>query len=72
MRKENNKRLGIWLAGALGDIATTLVGTANPANIEKNVRWIEEPIDQTLLDEVLKILEPIHNKTWPGGRPENN
>ena len=53
-------------------IPTTLVGTANPNNIEKNVRWTQEPIDQALLAEVLKILEPIHNNTWPQGLPENN
>ena len=65
-------KLAMQYSLANPDIATTLVGTANPVNIEKNVRWIEEPINQSLLDEVLAILEPIHNKTWPGGRPENN
>jgi aryl-alcohol dehydrogenase-like predicted oxidoreductase len=54
------------------DIHTTLVGTASPDNLKKNVAWIEQPIDQELLAEVLKILKPIHNQTWPSGRPENN
>jgi L-galactose dehydrogenase len=54
------------------DLPTTLVGTANPKNIERNVRWTEMPIDQALLAEVLKILDPIHNETWLQGRPENN
>jgi len=53
-------------------IHTTLVGTANPENIRKNVRWIEEPIDEELLAEVREILKPIANKTWIVGRPENN
>ncbi|MCD6290306.1 MAG: aldo/keto reductase [Anaerolineae bacterium] len=53
-------------------IHTTLVGTANPENIRKNVRWIEEPIDEELLAEVREILKPIANRTWPVGRPENN
>jgi len=53
-------------------IATTLVGTASAENITNNVRWAGEPLDHALLAEVQKILAPIHNKTWPSGRPENN
>ncbi|MBZ0302777.1 MAG: aldo/keto reductase, partial [Anaerolineae bacterium] len=54
------------------DIATTLIGTASPENIRKNVRWSEEPIDEGLLQEVQAILAPVHNQTWASGRPENN
>ncbi len=53
-------------------IATTLIGTASPAHIEESVRWAETPIDSDLLTEVLRILAPVHNVTWPSGRPENN
>jgi L-galactose dehydrogenase len=53
-------------------IATTLVGTANPENIRKNVQWIEEPMDHELLLEVQQILQPVLNKSWPSGRLENN
>lgn len=53
-------------------IATTLVGTASVQNLEKNVRWAEEPLDEDLLREVLAILQPIQNQTWPSGRSENN
>jgi L-galactose dehydrogenase len=52
-------------------IATTLVGAAQAAMIEKNARWIEEPIDEELLGEVLAILAPIRNRSWPSGRAEN-
>jgi L-galactose dehydrogenase len=52
-------------------LSSTLVSTANPGHMEKNVRWAETPIDRDLLDEVLEILKPIHNLTWPSGRPEN-
>jgi L-galactose dehydrogenase len=65
-------QLAIQFSVSNPDLPTTLVGTANPNNVEKNVRWIEMPLDQALLGEVLKILEPIHNETWPQGRPENN
>ena len=54
------------------DIPTTLVGTANPENITRNIDWIEEPIDEELLQGVQEILKPIQNKTWPSGRPGNN
>ena len=53
-------------------IATTLVGMATAEEVEKNVRWLKEPLDTALLSEVLAILEPIRNQTWPSGRPENN
>lgn len=65
-------RLAVQFSVANPDIPTTLVGTANPANLEKNARWIEEPMDLSLLAEVQAILAPIHNRTWPAGRPENN
>ncbi|MFC4808658.1 aldo/keto reductase [Paenibacillus sp. GCM10023250] len=53
-------------------IPTTLVSTANPANIRSNARWTDEPIDHGLLLNVLDILKPIHNETWISGRPEYN
>ena len=65
-------QLAIQFSLANPDIATTLVGTASPDNIRKNVAWLEEPLDKELLDEVLAILAPIHNQTWAVGRPENN
>jgi len=65
-------QLAIQYALAYPGVATTLVGTANPENIERDVRWMETPIDEALLAEVLAILVPVHNTTWPSGRPENN
>lgn len=51
-------------------IPTTLVSTASTENIKKNITWTGEPIDHALLKEVLNILKPIHNKTWPSGNSE--
>jgi L-galactose dehydrogenase len=65
-------KLAVQFALADTRIATTLVGTASSENIINNVRWAGEPMDTRLLAEVQKILAPIHNKTWPSGRPENN
>lgn len=53
-------------------IATTLVGTSKSENIEKNVCWFDEPVDEQLLAEVEAILFPIKNQTWPSGRAQNN
>jgi L-galactose dehydrogenase len=64
--------LALQFSVANPHIPTTLVGTADPMHIEGNVRCIEEPLDAGLLAELMAILEPIHNKTWPSGRPENN
>ncbi|MBT3605443.1 MAG: aldo/keto reductase [Candidatus Latescibacteria bacterium] len=64
-------KLAVQFGLANTDIATTLVGTANPDNLRKNVDWALSEFDDTLLAEVLEILTPIHNKTWLSGIPEN-
>ncbi len=65
-------KLALQFSVAHPDLATTLVSTASPQNIAKNVRCLDEPLDQELLSEVMQILAPIRNQTWPSGRPENN
>jgi L-galactose dehydrogenase len=52
-------------------IATTLVGTANPENIRRNIAWAEEAPDFELIGQVLALLRPIHNHNYTRGRPEN-
>lgn len=53
-------------------IPTTLVSTANPANITRNAQWSDEPMDMELLSDVLEILKPVHNKSWVSGLPRYN
>ena len=53
-------------------LSTCIVGSANPANIQKWADWAAEPIDEALLAEVLAILKPIHNWHYTEGRPDNN
>ena len=65
-------KLAMQYATANERIPTTLVSTANPDNIRKNIQWTDEPMDTELLQEVLAILEPIHNRSWISGRPEYN
>jgi L-galactose dehydrogenase len=69
---EDIAKLAIQFATANERIPTTLVSTANPDNIRRNVQWLNEPLNQELLEEVLAILEPAHNRTWLSGRPEYN
>lgn len=64
-------KLAVQFCVAHPTIATTLVGTANPENVRKNIRYLEEPIDFELMAQVLAILRPIHNHNFTRGRPEN-
>lgn len=64
-------KLAIQFAVAHPQIATTLVSSANPENIRRNVNHATEPLDQELLARVVEILRPIHNHNFTRGRPEN-
>ena len=37
-------------------IATTLFSSANPDNVLKNIQYVNEPMDEALVDEVQKII----------------
>lgn len=65
-------KLAVQFSTSHPSIPTTLVSTANPDNIIRNAAWIEEPIDEELLNEILQILQPIHNVTWESGIPLYN
>jgi L-galactose dehydrogenase len=65
-------QLALQFSIANPDLTTCIVGSANPANVQKWVEWAGTPIDQALLAETLAILEPIHNWFYVEGRPENN
>ena len=65
-------QLALQFSLANEDMATCVVGSANPENVRKWVEWSEQPLDQKLLTEVLAILEPIHDWFYIEGRPENN
>jgi aryl-alcohol dehydrogenase-like predicted oxidoreductase len=65
-------KLALQYSIANEDLATCIVGSANPVNVRRWVEWSEQPIDQQLLAEVLAILKPIHNWFYVEGRPENN
>jgi aryl-alcohol dehydrogenase-like predicted oxidoreductase len=65
-------QLALQYSIANEDLSTCIVGSANPENVRNWVKWSEQPLDQGLLNEVLTILQPIHNWFYIEGRPENN
>jgi aryl-alcohol dehydrogenase-like predicted oxidoreductase len=64
-------QLALQYSIAHPDMATCIVGSANPENVRKWVQWSQRAADEQLLGEVLEILRPIHNWFYPEGRPEN-
>ncbi|MEO6567725.1 MAG: aldo/keto reductase [Opitutaceae bacterium] len=64
-------KLAVQFCVAHPGIATTLVGSANPENIRKNIAFVDEPIDFELMAKVLELLRPIRNHNFTRGRPEN-
>ncbi len=64
-------QLALQYSLANEDMATCVVGSANPENVKQWVRWADSPLDGQLLTEVLDILKPIHNWYYAEGRPEN-
>ena len=65
------EKLALQFALNLPDIHTTLVGTADPDHVKRNVDWIDEEINEELLAEVLDILTPVQGHIWPSGLEEN-
>lgn len=65
-------KLALQFSAANPDITTTIAGSANPANVRQWARWVEEPIDETLLRDVQAIFAPVKNIGHAEGLPENN
>ncbi len=60
--------LGMQFCFAQPEIACVLTGTAKTHELEVNLRALQEPIDQTLLAEVMKVLDPVRDWTWASGK----
>ena len=65
-------KLALQFSIANPDIATTVAGSANPANIRHWVNWAAEPIDTELARDVQAIFAPVKNVGHCEGLPENN
>ena len=58
------EKLAMQYAVSNPRIATTLFSTANPQNVKKNVAFIEEPMDETLVREVREIIGDQFRVSW--------
>jgi L-galactose dehydrogenase len=65
-------QLAVQFSIANEDMATCIIGSANPENVRKWVQWVNEPVNEQLMKEVREMLSPIHNWFYTEGRPENN
>lgn len=65
-------KLALQFSVANPAIATTVAGSANPKNIRQWAEWLQDPLDEQLLQTVLKIFEPVKNIGHSEGLPENN
>lgn len=74
MRKKGTDiaKLALQFSIANADMATCIIGSANPENVKLWAKWAAEPVDEALMTEVREILQPIHNWHHIEGRPENN
>jgi L-galactose dehydrogenase len=65
-------KLALQFSLANPDIATTVAGSANPANIRAWTTWAAEPLDEALLRDVQAIFAPVRNVGHVEGLPQNN
>lgn len=59
--------LGMQFCYAQDRIPCTLTGAARKSELDVNLRAMTEPIDQALLADVMKTLDPVRDWTWPCG-----
>ena len=65
-------KLALQFSLANPAIATTVAGSANPANIRAWAAWAAEPLDEQLLHDVQAIFAPVKNVGHMEGLAENN
>jgi L-galactose dehydrogenase len=63
--------LALQFSVATGPFASTVIGSADPANVRASVAWAEHAPDPELLHEIEQILAPVRDQGWVNGRPEN-
>ena len=65
-------KLAVQFSTRNPEITTCIAGSASPERVAQWAKWVAEPVDETLMKEVLEILAPIHDWFYIEGRPENN
>lgn len=61
------EKLAIQFSLANDDIPTTLVSTASPERLAKNIEWLDETPDADLIRTVQRLLEPLRDRDWDFG-----
>ena len=57
-------KLALQFSSGNPEIPTTLFSSANPESVRRNVQWLEEPMDDSLMGEIREILAPVRNRDW--------
>jgi len=65
-------KLALQFAIANPAIATTVAGSANPANVRAWAEWASAPLEDNLFRDVQAIFAPVKNIGHTEGLPENN
>jgi len=52
-------------------VASTLVGMSKVRHLEANVKAVDFEIDPGLMRKIETLVEPVKNRIWPSGKPEN-
>jgi L-galactose dehydrogenase len=63
--------LALQFAFAHPYVSTTLAGMPAVEQVRQNVAAASKPVDEALLAEVLDLIAPYKNRSWPTGLPEN-
>lgn len=64
-------KLALQFSVMTSPCVSTVVGSASPANVRRNIAWIEEPIDGDLLAAVEAIFAPVRDLGWVNGGAGN-
>ena len=58
------EKLAFQFATSHPKVTTAMFSSANPVSVRRNVEWASEAMDESLLMQVKKILEPVTNQNW--------
>lgn len=65
-------QLALQFSVANEAMTTCVTGSANPQRVAQWCEWLDEPLNEQLVDEVQEILAPIHNWFYVECLPENS
>mmetsp|Transcript_7846 Transcript_7846/g.23695 ORF Transcript_7846/g.23695 Transcript_7846/m.23695 type:complete len:315 (-) Transcript_7846:152-1096(-) len=67
-RGKDLPKLALQYSLSYDRVSSTLVGMETVDKVKTCIEAASEPIDEDLLKDVLEVLEPVHNMTWPSGK----